>query len=950
MKFRTPKSNPESRESVPAAAPSQIPGGLAEVMRTPITLSTVRATALDDALNDGLGFYRHTNEERLRQAVDAFDEDMQKALFEVLFLLHVNDPALANVTYTAIREEKVGGVLQMVETEQTADLYVPNAPHGVKGLGAMPHWFLEPYEGHIHRTFGRSANTGHDGSQPIVLVQSIGSIGTIGHKSGASDLDLQVIYDLVPSGLEAMEWDDDTFRLALYMEQSWWTDQIEARLEADAKAGKPRPATVNPKQMAERQIAKRFPQLTRYFEHIDAGRPVIPGEKGAGVEQAPLLYELMGMVQRHLRRNRAGEIADNEGLLNRKIEGIQNYITDKYPSAEIYLFNYSLDTFRAGKYLSSLDFKESSGSAYELILNYDTLLPGIQFTGALPSHFIFSDETNNDPGVYQRVMDAIAFDKLVLYRDVASVLVDLGPAPDLDLGYVTRHGGAIYWEAFKASSGNLPKATLNLLRFEMLLDPRLNKTIIQLVKSPGLLDGFIRQASGGSKAEQQALAAEDHGLPPWYLQHMEFDHPPLKRDPWWLRFKALKIAFAEDDGVEGLAPNERGEISLLMDLAFALHVRISDVMTKPGRRKTFEGHREKVLVQFLDNAFPAGTEKRSFLSHIFAGDVRAVNRFESLLRQQFRTSLARVQIKIAEEDWEALRRKNQEVRLWHHYYEDNFERPPGMVPMTIMKHLMVPRGRLRLGFHKGKSGNGGGWTFESLQKGSAFGKRFDTFGVLEHMPETVTLVEQVGFLRGLAECILNGYYGILNRGTLKESRTAVEFDRAHMDPGIHQDKQVAFLRPDHIDGIMERILDFFPKEPHHYMDFFRKDRRLTRVMVFLNLWRFGRLSILARDNLNVFFCEEFDHPELEEDIAGLHKNPDGLLNAEPLHETMDRYLRERRLYVDEVELECWINPLSVTTEQTSVQEGVKEEELAKAFREVLLRSMPRLDDERKPSM
>ena len=85
---------------------------------------------------------------------------------------------------------------------------------------------------------------------------------------------------------------------------------------------------------------------------------------------------------------------------------IQKYIEDKFPKAEIYMFGMSLDMYRAGRYMSSLDFKESSGSAYELILNYETLMPGIQFTPGVPAHFCFPTAVNNDRQSRRILMDS----------------------------------------------------------------------------------------------------------------------------------------------------------------------------------------------------------------------------------------------------------------------------------------------------------------------------------------------------------------------------------------------------------------------------------------------------------------------------------------------------------------------------------------------------------------
>ncbi len=926
-------STPEPAPRAPAPARE----GLMGVLEYDVPLSSQQGAELSNGLANGLSFYTDYNDSRLQLAAGSFDEEMRKALYEVLFLLHVNDPEMEALQYTAHRVERSNGNPREVEETRTANLYVEGAPHGVRGLEQLSPVFREEYNQFIRSEMkGSSFGKSEAGHRPIAIVQSIGSIGTIGHKSGDSDLDLQVIFDLHPPTSDPTAWNDDAVALALYLEQSWRADRIADTLIREKRGGSA--SSPHPKEDAQRQIRKQYPLLNRYFEEMAAGKKVDLHVHPWGKHRHLVAFELMRLIKRNRVIAGSGEGTRLEGLLQERIKRIQAYIEDKYPTAEIYLFAYSVTTFRAGRYQSSLEFKESSGSAYELILNYDTLMPGIQFTPTIPAHFLFSGEINNDLSLYNRWMDCADFGKVRVFDEVLPLMVNIGPTPDIEEEYISRHGGAVYWEAFKASSGNLPKATLNLLRYEMLLDPRFRKSVIQLIKEPGQFNEYITKASGDEKTDERTLHADDGGLPNWFLSFMEFDHPLLLKDPWWLRYKALKIAFGEGNGVGSLPPGDRAGLSLLIDFAFALHVRISDVFTKPGHTRTFDSHREKVLVNFLEHAFPKDTQKRVFLEYIFAGEVRAVNEFESDLREQFRRSLARVQETISDVIWEKLLRKNQEVKLWRHYYDENFEPGPNVVPSTIMQHLMIPRGRLQIGYVPRE-----GWTFRSLQRESGIGKRFDTFGVLDHLPDEVTLVEKSGFLKGLAECVLNGYYGPLNEGSLKQTHTELEFNRARMDMGDSRDNRMAYLRPDQVQGLLERIRRFFPPEKHHYMDFFDQDRRLTRILVCLNLWKFGRLSILARDNLGIWFCDTFDHSDLEEDAPSLQHDYQALIHSPSIHESLDRYLASQRLFVDQLQLDTWVNPNSVETEHGGAQLTHKEEFLSNLLSAAIEESHPKLD-------
>ena len=135
------------------------------------------------------------------------------------------------------------------------------------------------------------------------------------------------------------------------------------------------------------------------------------------------------------------------------------------------------------------------------------------------------------------------------------------------------------------------------------------------------------------------------------------------------------------------------------------------------------------------------------------------------------------------------------------------------------------------------------------------------------------------FVAGLANCIVNGYYGILNRGSLKETRTALEFDGKNLDVGDKVDNALAFLRPDHVDRILDQVLEFFPNEHRNYTDYLEVDRCVERVFFFLNVWKFGRLSVLYRDNLGTIYCDEFDNLELKKHANVYHQDHMAMLKA-----------------------------------------------------------------------
>jgi hypothetical protein len=760
---------------------------------------------------------------------------------------------------------------------------------------------------------------------PIVSIHSLGSIGTIGHKSRSSDLDLQVQYELEPFLFDTSNQSDQTLQEMLQAELR----AAVAKLKADQRLPANAPDDPQMVKTATQHVAKLYAQLWRYL--MVADRPYAEDLAGANgpALRSQIVNEMVLLLKRAGKSSRPEELKERETLLQQKLKRIQEYLVLRYPNTEVYLFSCANEDYRLGHHGSTLTNKEASGSAYELILNYETLMPGIQMTPMVPTHFVFAKQVNNDPALYERIVDYIRAGLLDVFKDVRPRLVNLGATPDMDITYVAKHSGAVYWEAFKASSGNLPKAILNLFRFEMLLDKRCLKTNIQIIKEPWILNELSSPRPKEAPDELLQMMDETSGIPPWALLDMESKFKLLLQDPWWLRYKALKIAFSEERGVTGLDLPERHRVSKIIDMAFALHVRISDVFTKPGDTRPFDTYREQALIEFLKRAFPPISEKRKFLEHLFIGEVRSVNLFEKEMRELFKNSLARVNQKIA--GFNIQGQSNQkEFEIWYHYYQANFEPAPDVIPKTILNHLKVARGRLQIGYKIGE-----GWYFRSFQRESKVGKRFDTFGHLDHLPEDVMLRERSGFLAGLADCVLNGYYGIVNQGTLKETRTVIEFDAKYMDLGNRTDNTLGFVRPDTVHRLLTRIIEFFPYRTYHYMDCIRKKREVVEVMLFLNLCKFGRVSALYRDNLLTWYCDEWEHPELFARAHNLRSALKSQIMAKPIHVTLAKFFKAKEINVNNVRLSAWVNPHSVDTAHSAQQVPLKERETSEEFLKVI---------------
>ncbi len=898
---------------------------------------------LRQALTDGSKFYKRFNDTRMRLAFDLFSEDMKKALYEILFFLHVNDPKYANHHFPCKEIQEVNGVKKEVEIEGEINLFVEGAPTGVVGIEHLNAIFREDFIEFVTQELQGNL-TEVQGYAPIYSVASLGSIGTVGHKQIASDLDLQVQYELAPFLISPEELDDAKLTL-----MAKGLSQYYARLfgkKKGLKAQQMRDPEIKKQLLAlgRKELIRRFPKLYGLLltPRAAAARGSLKDLKFA----AATIDEIIRLHKDHARFVEIKKRKELDAILKDKISRIQTYVQKKYPEAEVYLFAYSNDDYRAGKHGTTLESKEASGSAYEKILNYETLMPGIQFTPMVPVHFLMPPEVNADAAQYERLVNYSRFHFIEIYDFYRPKMVDLGSTPPLTREYMVAHAGAIYWEAFKASSGNLPKALLNLLRIEMLFDPKFNRSIIELIKDPAKFDGLIPQTKKsetqapplppwdedffidyGKKPDALGLEKigrdekdQSGGLPIAEILEFEADQPILRMDPWWLRYKALKIAFGPSN--KAIGKTEQDLLSRMIDLCFALHLKIADVFGK----KDWKSYREKVLGRFLAYAFPK--VRRGYLEHIFSGEVAAVNRFELELKLVFKNSMNRVN-QLVERLQGQDKTNRDEYKIWYHYYEKNFEPPENQVRQDILGHLRQARGRLQMGYRLDKKL----WYFKSIQKGTKYTKAGD----LDHLPDEVLLFSHPSFLHGIAHCVMNSYYGVYNQGTLMESRTSVEFDLKGMKLGKRSADEYGYITPDMAVRLFEKIDQALPPQKEDYRDCIYKKREVVDIFVALNLAEFGRLSILYRDNLKIWKVEEVDHPNLEAKAEYYHSHPDNFWEQHELFEGLDNFLMDQGFEVDREKLQhmtFWVNPNSLLGGGAKPEK--KEAELSRQFEQAFL--------------
>lgn len=928
-----------------------------------IEFDQAKKKELKDSIEKGNDFFQKFNRSRMELAFSLFAEDMKKALFEIIYFLHVNDEKYEEHKYITTRIEKVHGALKEVEFEATVPLYLENAPSGVVGISNLSPVFQSQFKQFIKEELDATIEE-KSGFSPIYSIASLGSIGTIGHKETASDLDLQVQYELVPFLIDVNKLDDDKLKECSDRLIDLFSKKYRLKKKFTNEAVKNPQIRSQILRAGQMNFKKRFPLL---FDVIVLNKKALVKTVLNKAElRRKMAIEVLKMVNLFSKVCLKKEKTERDQLLKEKIRRIQIYIQKKYPKAEVYLFAYSNDDYRDGLHGTTLESKEASGSAYQLILNYEVLMPGIQFTPVIPIHFLMSDSINGKRSKYEEIVEYIRYNFTNLFEQQRFQLVDLGSTPPLTLEYMAAHSGAVYWESFKASSGNLPKATLNLLRLEMLFDSRFNVSLIELIKNPRKLDPFSGEYYVPADANGNGEGDAKEDIDEWKIDHFyddygiveseettdddddvlgEEDFPgglsldgvfdiesefhKLKEDPWWLRYKALKIGFGPENK-DIRDSKEKDLISRVIDLGFALHIRVSDVFPKIKNKQKLEVYRDKVLGLFLVKAFPRS--KRTYLENICNGEVDSVIAFEKELRFLFQRSMDRVLSKVKESGFKDQTNEN-ENRIWYHYYQQNFIQPKNTIQKDILSHLKVPRGRLQIGVNDKRR-----WFFRSIQKSILTESQYDTFGNLAHLPDKVDLFEHSSFLHGIAHCIANGYYGIINKGTLLESRTYLEFSVGHTETGKASSDKWAFMRPDIADRLVDNINNAFPPQDYDFRDCIFKDKEIEHVFICLNLLEYGRVSFMYRDNLKTWYVDEVSHPSVEKKAQEMFQNPDLLFESKYIVMTIRKFFNDNKITINEKtkgRIAFWINPNSVRTHHHADRFAQKEQELSTRFRQLV---------------
>jgi hypothetical protein len=108
-------------------------------------------------------------------------------------------------------------------------------------------------------------------------------------------------------------------------------------------------------------------------------------------------------------------------------------------------------------------------------------------------------------------------------------------------------------------------------------------------------------------------------------------------------------------------------------------------------------------------------------------------------------------------------------------------------------------------------------------------------------------------------------------------------------------------------------------------------------MIFLNLLKYGRISLLYRDSLNTIYVDQFNIPNFEEHIDSYISDYSKMLQAKSLHILLRKFFQSRKIDINQVKLKTWVNSNCVETTHAATKYEAKENELAEHFRAIVIK-------------
>ncbi|MBU3918062.1 hypothetical protein KKA14_21240, partial [bacterium] len=212
------------------------------------------------------------------------------------------------------------------------------------------------------------------------------------------------------------------------------------------------------------------------------------------------------------------------------------------------------------------------------------------------------------------------------------------------------------------------------------------------------------------------------------------------------------------------------------------------------------------------------------------------------------------------------------------------------------------------------------------------------YKALGYLPDEVELYQHESFIHGLTHCVLNGYYGVANKGTFKETQTKIEFTISKIDLGSMASNKWAFIRPENVVEIIRLIDEAFTYQEYDFRDCIKKETEIVDVFFFLNLLKYGQLSIVYRNSLRHWYVDNFHSRDIEKRASSFYANYESLFKNQFLHRMIAMFFKKHKIKLTpekQKHIFCWVNPNCTQTNHNSSQQDQKEKDLSEKFKSII---------------
>jgi hypothetical protein len=153
----------------------------------------------------------------------------------------------------------------------------------------------------------------------------------------------------------------------------------------------------------------------------------------------------------------------------------------------------------------------------------------------------------------------------------------------------------------------------------------------------------------------------------------------------------------------------------------------------------------------------------------------------------------------------------------------------------------------------------------------------------------------------------------------------------------HLDSDINFLGD--VSNLVKRINGAFVAQEYDFRDILRQEKKITEVYFFLNLLKFGQISILYRNNLTHWFLDNYFSKEIHNDGFRLYEDYRSMLKSPHIHKYINKFLKDTGFIISDdtkENIHFWMNPNSANTSHAINKQEEKVNALAAEFKQMVV--------------